>query len=181
MSESAKSVSSGQRSVTVRFADRYTLSPQFKELFREGMALVEETATYLDGTGRRESKALPPGVALVYSSETMRLTTRLMQVASWLLVRRAVSRGEMTLEQALKERKRARLTGVPGHRERPKHYDELPEKLKVLIAHCDALYDRVTRLDRLINASNHPPSQGVADPLAAHLSRIEAAFRRRAG
>lgn len=179
-SKSAKVVSRVERGVTVPFADRYTLSPQFKELFREGMALVEETAAYLDGQGRDESKALRSQVALAYSTESMRLTTRLMQLASWLLVRRAVSRGEMTLEQALRERSHARLTGITQRGERVKCFDELPEKLRELIAHCDALYDRVVRLDRLINASNCKRPAGNVDPLAKHLSRIEAAFAGRA-
>jgi hypothetical protein len=68
------------------------------------MALVEETASYLDGSGRLEAKKLERGAALVYATESMRLTTRLMQVASWLLLHRAVKEGEMTLAQANNEK-----------------------------------------------------------------------------
>ncbi|HET9415128.1 MAG TPA: DUF1465 family protein, partial [Pseudolabrys sp.] len=39
---------SGQ-SQPVQFGERLASSQAFAELFREGMALVEETATYLDG------------------------------------------------------------------------------------------------------------------------------------
>src|SRR5580693_6253844 len=70
-------------------------SELFDRTFQEGMALVEETAAYLDGPGRQESKSLDRKAALGYASESMRLTTRLMQVASWLLVQRAVREGEM--------------------------------------------------------------------------------------
>src|SRR5450755_1011736 len=73
----------------------FARSELFDRTFQEGMELVEETASYLDGAGRQESKSLDRTAALGYASESMRLTTRLMQVASWLLVQRAVREGEM--------------------------------------------------------------------------------------
>jgi regulator of CtrA degradation len=93
----------------VSFSERLANSQFFSTLFRDGMALVEETATYLDGPGRQESKKLERGAALVYATESMRLTTRLMQLASWLLLHRAVKEGEMTLAQASKEKAKVRL------------------------------------------------------------------------
>ncbi len=74
----------------VSFGERLANSQAFADLFRDGMALVEETATYLDGPGRAESKVLQRSAALAYATESMRLTTRLMQLASWLLLHRAV-------------------------------------------------------------------------------------------
>src|SRR5678809_807246 len=68
----------------------FARSELFERTFQEGMELVEQTATYLDGEGRQESKLLSRNAALAYAAESMRLTTRLMQVASWLLVQRAV-------------------------------------------------------------------------------------------
>ena len=70
----------------------FARSELFERTFREGMELVETAAVYLDGPGRQESKLLSRNAALAYASESMRLTTRLMQVASWLLVQRAVRR-----------------------------------------------------------------------------------------
>jgi regulator of CtrA degradation len=61
---------------TVNLADRMANSAQFKTLYAEGMALVEETANYLDGPGRTASKALPRLAAVLYAAESMRLTTR---------------------------------------------------------------------------------------------------------
>ncbi len=49
---------------TVSFGARLVGSPGFGGLFREGMGLVEETASYLDGDGRAESRRRPPtGIA----------------------------------------------------------------------------------------------------------------------
>jgi hypothetical protein len=42
----------------------------------------------------------------------MRLTTRLMQLASWLLIRRAVCEGELTPEQALEEHETIVTTAI---------------------------------------------------------------------
>jgi len=98
--------------VTVSFGAKFARSEQFKAVFREGMALVEAAATYLDGDGRKEARKLRPPHSLAYATESMRLTTRLMQLASWLLIRRAVSEGELTPEQAIEEQRKVALPAL---------------------------------------------------------------------
>src|ERR1700749_4925245 len=99
----------------VHFSERLTNSTAFSTLFREGMDLVEETAAYLDGVGRNEAKALDRAVGLTYATESMRLTPRLTQLASWLLLHRAVKEGEMTLPQPNREKTKAKLSAAdPG-------------------------------------------------------------------
>ena len=78
----------------------FAASQMFERTYREGMGLVEEAAVYLDGAGRDESRELAHEVSLAYAGESMRLTTRLMQIASWLLVQRAVREGDMTADAA---------------------------------------------------------------------------------
>src|SRR5215471_7869047 len=117
---------------TVSFSERLANSQVFASLFRDGMALVEETASYLDGSGRSESKRLERSAALVYATESMRLTTRLMQLASWLLLHRAVKEGEMTLAQAHEEKSKVRVASCdPGD---AKSIELLPAKLQDLKA-----------------------------------------------
>src|ERR1700742_4115484 len=84
----------------------FARSELFDRTFQEGMELVEETAAYLDGGGRQDSKLLSRNAALAYAGESMRLTTRLMQVASWLLVQRAVREGDMPASEACQDRSR---------------------------------------------------------------------------
>ena len=109
------SESTAQDGGPISFREKLAGSQAFSALFRDGMSLVEETAAYLDGPGRKESKALPRAAALAYATESMRLTTRLMQLASWLLLHRAVKEGEMTLAQAHKEKSKVRLAACdPG-------------------------------------------------------------------
>src|SRR4029077_12366566 len=96
----------------VLFSEKLANSQAFAGLFKEGMALVEETAAYLDGLGRQESKKLDRAAALAYATESMRLTTRLMQLASWLLLHRAVNEGEMSLAQANREKTKVKLSSM---------------------------------------------------------------------
>ena len=63
----------------VDFLTRFTQSDQFANVFDEGMGLVEETANYLDGPGRDDARKLDRHGSIAYASESMRLTTRLMQ------------------------------------------------------------------------------------------------------
>src|SRR3979490_984321 len=115
----------------VSFGERLASSQVFADLFRDGMTLVEETAAYLDGPGRQESKQLVRGAALAYATESMRLTSRLMQLASWLLLPRAVKEGEMSLAQANKEKAKVKLSA--GEHADEQNIKLVPERLQVLI------------------------------------------------
>src|SRR5919108_3720902 len=75
----------GRQGATVSFGERFAASELFDRVFQEGMALVERTAAYLDGEGRKEAKLLRPPVSVIYATESMRLTTRLLELASWLV------------------------------------------------------------------------------------------------
>ena len=159
----------------VLFSERLANSQVFATLFRDGMALVEETASYLDGAGRTESKKLERGAALVYATESMRLTTRLMQLASWLLLHRAVKEGEMTLAQAYKEKSKVRLaTCDPGD---VKSIALLPAKLQELIGRSTKLQTEVRRLDATMHAP--PPVKiAVGNPVERQIGLLRAAFER---
>jgi regulator of CtrA degradation len=141
----------------VSFGERLANSQAFADLFRDGMALVEETATYLDGPGRQDSKKLERSAALAYATESMRLTTRLMQLASWLLLHRAVKEGEMSLAQANKEKTKVKLAAADSHD--ATNIELLPEMLRALIERSQKLQIKVRRLDATIH--NHPAAGQV--------------------
>jgi regulator of CtrA degradation len=149
----------------------FTSSALFERTFDEGMALVEETARYLDGPGRDEAKGLPRKAAMLYAGESMRVTTRLMQAASWLLVQRAVQEGDMDADQAGGDRYRLgskeiclgkSLEGV----------ESLPVALQDFLTRSDSLYRRIARLDDILFGDAKPAAPGVQ----AHLTRLEQAF-----
>jgi regulator of CtrA degradation len=155
----------------VSFGERFASSQAFTALFREGMALVEETASYLDGDGRAEAKALQRHAALAYATESMRLTTRLMQLASWLLLHRAVNEGEMSLVQARKEKAKVRVWS-------DEHGDDesrrlLPERLRELIDRSLDIQGRVRRLDSTIHSSG---GAAVSNPVERQMGLLRAAF-----
>src|SRR5437762_9905570 len=133
------------------------------------MDLVEATAAYLDGVGRTEAKALDRSVSLTYATESMRLTTRLMQLASWLLLHRAVKEGEMTLSQANREKTKVKLSAAdPGPDEM---LEKLPEQLQVLIARSMILQKKVRRLDVSIHAPT--TERAIGNPLVPQLNRLK--------
>src|SRR5690242_21316729 len=122
----------------------FTGSVLFERTFDEGMSLVEETARYLDGRGRLESRDLPRKAAMLYAGESMRVTTRLMQAASWLLVQRAVHEGEMSPDDAKGDRYRLGSKEICfGGRE--EGVELLPPTLRDLLERSDNLYRRIAR------------------------------------
>ena len=174
ISQSSRPVEfSGDAGKTVSFLDHFVSSERFSELFREGMTLVEETARYLDGDGRREGRGLAGPSSLAFTTESMRLTTRLMNLASWLLLRRSLSRGEISIETARRERGKLKLDSIgrPAH---VKDFDRLPEKLRQLIELSFSLHDRISRLDRSFEA----PAGAAAAPLVVAADQGEGRLER---
>jgi regulator of CtrA degradation len=170
----------------VSFGERLAASQNFSRLFRDGMKLVEDTAAYLDGPGRQESKLLDRATSLVYATESMRLTTRLMQLASWLLLHRAVNEGEISLAQANKERTRIKLSiedsspcsssqTADGNAEETR---PLPPGLCDLIVRSKKLKDQIRRLDATIHAPQ-PIRPASHNPFESQLGMLRAAFERR--
>lgn len=159
----------------IPFAKRFVSSDAFRTLFRDGMGLIEETAAYLDGPGRGESRALPRMAALSYATESMRLTTRLMQLASWLLLQRAVAEGEISTEQAQTERHKVSLSAGEDQ-SNADAVAQLPERLRELIDQSVRLHARIRHLDRLMSDDRPAVPAVVANPIAGQLDLLRAAF-----
>lgn len=147
-------------------------SEVFDKIFADGMDLVEETAQYLDGEGRNESKKLERASALAYASESMRLTTRLMQTASWLLVQRAVKEGEMSPLDAQDEKYRIGAKAICSATLNPAH--DLPPRLTDLLNRSESLYIRIERLDNAMFIETI--IDAPANPVNEQLSRLAQAF-----
>ncbi|NNE41065.1 MAG: DUF1465 family protein [Marinicaulis sp.] len=132
-------------------AASFVNSELFARTFREGMKLVEESANYLDGQGRDASQNLGRESALAYAGSSMRLTTELMQIASWLLVLRAVREGEMELTEAADKKYRIQSN---SDEKRPPYDEGLPTDLIGLIENAHQLFERIARLDRDLFTEN---------------------------
>jgi len=145
------------------------------------MALVEQTARYLDGPGRQEARKLRGPLSVLYATESMRLTTRLLELASWLMIRRALKSGEISAEEARSKRQRVKLKG-PGRPAHVKGFVDLPEGLQQLVEQSFSLNDRIVQLDRAMELAvgDAIPSD---NPVGAQVTRLQEAFahtRRRA-
>lgn len=160
----------------VSFAQKLATSRRFKDLFQDGMALVDEVAAYLDGDGRREAKSLPRQLALSYAAESMRLTTRLMQVASWLLVQKAINEGDLEKAQGMLEKNRIQVAsqGIASH---AAVFAELPDQLQDLTARSMRLQARIIQFDRFV----HPPELDRAGASVPAVHRQMALLRQAFG
>lgn len=168
--------------ITTQAEDRllqFTRSELFARTFREGMEMVEETAAYLDGPGREDAKRLQRNDALTYASHSMRLTTRLMQVASWLLVQRALKEGDMSLEDARAEKYRLveeeKPEGELSFSAVAREAYGLPSRLLDLEARSRSIYERIMRLDRSLYGTI---AAQRGNTVADQITRLEVAFGR---
>jgi len=170
--------SSNGNPTPVSFIEKLAASDAFNEMFREGMELVEEAAAYLDVEGRVDAKALSKGLSRAYAAESMRLTTRLMQIASWLLFQRAVNEGEMTRRQSVTNRRRINLQ-QQELASTPELFQLLPLRLQDLSLCSVRLQARIIHLDRLLyGVSDTPLSSPLMkiSPVQAQLDQIREAF-----
>ena len=169
------------RNVTISFGERFQASAQFDVVFKQGMALVERTAAYLEGPGRSEAKSLPAAVNVLYASESMRLTTRLLDMASWLLIRRALKEGDISEMEAQKKRKGVTLQS-PSRSSHVAGFGDLPEGLRILVEESYALQDRIVQLDRAMSV--RPENIGAIgesithNPVGSQMDRLRVAFSR---
>ncbi|PSH59184.1 DUF1465 family protein [Phyllobacterium sophorae] len=164
---------------TIRLAERMVRSESFNHLYDEGMSLVEEAASYLDGEGREAARRLSRIAATLYAAESMRLTTRLMQVASWLLLQRASRSGEMTLEQVLSEKAKVRLD-TDSAPESVTGWDEIP------LSYCDIVHRSLrlqARVRQMDNEIYHEGAGGAdqrrilsVNPVSDQITLLATAF-----
>ena len=177
MSDTGKQPASTQQNGTlVDFLERFVASRQFQQVFEEGMWLVEETADYLDGTGREQARSMSRDAAMAYATESMRLTTRLMQLASWLLLQRAVAAGELSEQDARQEMENINLASLQRTADE-QMLQQLPAELAALQERGQRLYERILKMDEMIRSRDLPAAgHERANPLSNMLDRIASEF-----
>ena len=172
------SFGNGQRnsSKPVVLAERRLSQGRFQPLYQEGMALVEEAANYLDGEGRDAAKMLSRETGVIYAAESMRMTTRLMQVASWLLLLRAANNGEMSHEQVQSEKRKVKLDTASTPPDTP-GFSELPEAFTDLVDRSLDMQRRIRKLDADVQAPiDVLPASVAKNPVNDQLGLLQSAF-----
>ena len=131
----------------------------FDSTFDEAMALTREARDYLAHQKQADFEELGPVGCLAASCESMRMTARITQVVAWLLVQKAVHAGELTREQAAAPE--YRLSGqTVCEAVQPVLDEPMPERLAKLLDSSLRLYQRVARLDAMLD--REPGALGLA-------------------
>ncbi|MFC3711603.1 DUF1465 family protein [Sphingoaurantiacus capsulatus] len=116
-------------------------------LYLEAMTLADEARSYFDREGAADRGKLDPVARVAFSCESLKVTTRLMHVVSWLLVQKAVQAGELSeLDAQAPERRLGRASDSDD----PVRLAFLPSRSREIIDRSRDLYDRVARLDNQI-------------------------------
>jgi regulator of CtrA degradation len=95
-----------------------------------------------------------------------------MQLASWLLLQRALHAGELTHEEALSEKHRINLSDI-GSGQTLQGGETLPEPLKTLIERSLRLHNRIQKLDHVLNDSERANAD---NPVSSQMNLLAAAF-----
>jgi regulator of CtrA degradation len=137
-------------------------------LYTEAMLLADEARAYFDEVGRDERDLLDAMTRVVFSCESLKVTTRLMHVIAWLLTQRAVDAGELPARDALDPSRR--LGTAPDSDEAA--FEAMPMAARGLILSSIDLYRRVERLDSA-QAEDAPVA---VSPARTMLDRLAHAF-----
>lgn len=113
-------------------------------LYVEAMLLADEARAYFDASYQDDGREfLEPFDRVLFSCESLKVTTRLMHIIAWLLTQRAVDAGELSRDQV---REPSRRLG-PAIISDDAGLDRLPDAARKLIVTSMELYRRVERLD----------------------------------
>ncbi|ATP12919.1 AraC family transcriptional regulator [Bartonella henselae] len=148
----------------------------FNRLYEETMALIEQTATYIDTEGKLAARSLSAEVSALYAKEAMYLSTRLMQIASQLLLLRAEREGEMSPEQIQKELAKVSLH-TPTLKLESAHWQEFPEVFRNFVARSLRLEARMQYL-RTGREGISSPVLEDENPVGKQIELLKTAFRR---
>lgn len=122
-------------------------------VFNETLGLLFEAHQYFEARGTEDQASIEPLNQTIYASEMSRVTTRLVSVMAWLMVRRAIYAGHLEEEKAIEA---YRLDGAEiclDHH--PKLLANMPYYLIYLSERSLALYERVHRLDAQAYGTQH--------------------------
>jgi regulator of CtrA degradation len=144
------------------------LTPKLVDaLYVEAMVLADEARSYFDTAGRDDRLSLDPVDRVGFSCESLKVTTRLMQVIAWLLTQRAVAAGELSRAQAGESDRRL---GPAPDTDRAL-FPRLPEAAAELVRASEELYGRVSRLD-----AGGFVDEPLGSPARSLLSRLHRSF-----
>lgn len=136
-------------------------------LYLETMVLADEARSYFDDMGRRARDDLDPLDRVIFSCESLKVTTRLMHIIAWLLTQRAVCAGEIDPQTAQQPSRRLGAAVLSDEAA----LDRIPADARSLVTASIDLYRRVQRLDQGLELA-----EPAASPARSLMSKLERAF-----
>ena len=113
-----------------------------ESLYTQSLLLAEDARDYFDEAGRVERASLAPLERVWLSCESLKITTRLMQIMGWLLTQRLVQAGEL---EEINVSKSQRRLGI-GPLTEQQIFSSMPVRARYLITMSIALHQQVERL-----------------------------------
>lgn len=112
-------------------------------LYTEAIVLADEARSYFDDAGRDDRATLEPFARVGFACESLRVTTRIMQIVAWLLTQRAIESDEIAMRDG---RRRETRLGYAQESD-PAVVAQLPQATQRLINSSADFYSRVQRID----------------------------------
>lgn len=146
------------------------------QLYNEAIALADQSRTYFASYSKTDRAALGSIDRVLYTAESLRISTRLMHVISWAMVRKAVSNGEMTHQESLSARHH--LDDVElCRRSSPRDLRQLPRAVVELSHQSLRVFERALRLqDQMLGQAFREESDSPENPVASLLKELELAI-----
>jgi regulator of CtrA degradation len=130
-------------------APHYELTPKLlSALYTEAMLLADEARAYFDRDPT--ANGLPIEVAVAFSCESLKVTTRLMHSIAWLLNQKALRAGELSQNEASSD---ARDLGYAPATD-DYQLARFPDEARELIAASEDLYFRLSRVSTAMRYTN---------------------------
>lgn len=138
-----------------------------EQLYTEAMVLADEARAYFDAATAEDRRDLPPSIQVGVACESLKLTTRLMQVIAWLMTQRAIAAGEIAADAADVA---SRQPGEAAESD-PEVVARMPPRAQALVAQSLDLYARTLRL-----AAGQEREEPAHSPARSLLQRLQRAF-----
>lgn len=143
-------------------------------LYTEAMVLADEARSYFQ-SGRFFDEADPQDqdLPILYSCESLKITTRLMHAIAWLLNQRALAQGELSeAERWQAERRLGQAQPVDWA-----VVERFPAEAQMIARASDGFFRRIQRLEsRLLPPRHRAEPAASNDPVGQMLERLSAAF-----
>ncbi len=127
-------------------------------LYLEAITTADEARAYFNRNGATDRARLDPVTRVAFSCEALKVTTRLMHVVAWLMVRKAVESGEMSEADAAAPERRL---GRASDSDDPRRLALLPERSREIVERSRDLYERVSRLDAQLGGGTPDDGAGA--------------------